>query len=118
LTRFSSAVTCSRSVLGDQLLLDGRVLLPGDLTGHLVGLLLQRLLLAEQALALVVEGEDAIDVGRHVAVGGVGLDGGGVLANEFDVQHDSSPVGRSLPEEGGWGRWSILSTRPPHDRIA
>ena len=59
-----------RFALGDQLLLLGRVFFLGDELGDLVLPLLERLRLLGEALAVVVELDDAVDVGLDVAVGG------------------------------------------------
>ena len=76
-----------RSAFGDELLLDGGVLFLGDCLRHLVGTLLLDLGLAEQAFALVVEGDNTIDVGLDAAVDAVVLDGLQIVANEGGIQH-------------------------------
>ena len=71
----------------DKLLLFRRVLLLGNKLGDLVGALLLDLRRLHQVLALVVELHDAVDVGLHVAICAIRLDGIEVVADELCVEH-------------------------------
>src|SRR5262249_50987417 len=53
--------------------------------------LLDCLRLLNQALALVVDGDDAIDIRLDVAIAHVGLDGVEIVADELCVEHGCLP---------------------------
>src|SRR5262249_19810506 len=62
--------------------------LPAEQLLQLIALLLDRLQLLFELPALVVDLDEAVDVGLDVAVATVGFDLVQVLADEGDVQHD------------------------------
>ena len=75
------------SAFRDELLLLVLVLFLRDQLGDFVLALLQDLRFLKQILALIVEHDDAIHVGRDGAILAIGFDGVEVVANELGVEH-------------------------------
>ena len=72
-----------------QFLFLGIIPFPTDSLGQVVGTLLERLCLLDEAFSVVVEPHDEVRVrGRHVAVAAVRFDGVEVGADGLDVEHD------------------------------
>jgi hypothetical protein len=93
----SGHLRAQRSAFLDQGLFLGSIFLLGNELRDFILPLLKSLCLLHQPLPLIVELNDTIHVGLHVAVAAIGFDSVEVITNVACIQHDSSLLQTTFP---------------------